>query len=111
MTTNVREFDDRSWDDEVLKSGEVVLVDFWAPWCAPCRAIAPSVEQLASAYQGKAKVGKLNIDDNRAVTERYHVRSIPTLIVFKNGQPVGQLVGAASKSRIEEMLRRACETS
>ena len=99
--------EDSTFDAEVLQSDVPVLVDFWAPWCAPCRMIAPAVEELAKTYAGKAKVGKLNIDDNQVVAQRYNVMSIPTLLVFKGGQAVNQLVGAAPKSQIEAMLKKA----
>jgi len=100
-------FDDASFEAQVLKSDVPVLVDFWAPWCAPCRMIAPAVEELASEYDGKARVGKLNIDASPAVAQRYRVMSIPTLLVFKNGEPVDQAIGAVSKSQIAAMLDKA----
>lgn len=97
-------FEDGNFESQVLKSDVPVLVDFWAPWCAPCRMIAPAVEQLAQEYDGKAKVGKLNIDEAQAVAQRYRVMSIPTLLVFKGGQPVDQAVGAIGKDAIAAML-------
>lgn len=97
-------FEDGNFENEVLKSDKPVLVDFWAPWCAPCRMIAPAVEQLAAEYDGKAKVGKLNIDESPAVAQRYRVMSIPTLLVFKDGKPVGQAIGAIRKEQIAAML-------
>ena len=100
-------FDDASFEAQVLKSDVPVLVDFWAPWCAPCRMIAPAVEELASEFDGKARVGKLNIDASPAVAQRYRVMSIPTLLVFKNGEPVDQAIGAVSKSQIAAMLDKA----
>ncbi len=104
---SVQTFEDGNFDSEVLQSDVPVLVDFWAPWCAPCRAIAPSVEALAQEYEGKAKVGKVNIDDNQGVASRFNVMSIPTLLVFKGGAPVNQVVGAVPKEQIEEMLKKA----
>lgn len=104
---NVSTFGDDNFDHDVLKSDKPVLVDFWAPWCMPCKMIAPIVDQLANDYQGKAKVGKVNVDEAPGVAERYRVMSIPTLLVFKNGQPVGQLVGAMPRSQIEDMLKKA----
>jgi thioredoxin 1 len=100
------EFTDQNFEQEVLKSDKPVLVDFWATWCAPCRMMAPAVEGVADEYAGRAKVGKLNIDDNLAVTGRYSIRGIPTLMVFKNGQVAEQTVGATSKDAIVKMLER-----
>jgi len=100
-------FRDDNFDAEVLKSDKPVLVDFWATWCAPCRAIAPSVEELAKTYDGKVKVGKLNIDEQQGVAQQYGIRSIPTLLVFKGGKVVGQIVGAVPKNKIEDALKKA----
>ena len=100
-------FGDGNFDSQVIESDVPVLVDFWAPWCAPCRMIAPAVEQLAQEYDGRAKVGKVNIDDAPGVAQRYRVMSIPTLLVFKGGQPVDQIVGAASKDKLAAMLDKA----
>jgi thioredoxin 1 len=100
-------FRDDNFENEVLKSDMPVLVDFWATWCAPCRAIAPSVEELAKTYDGKVKVGKLNIDEQQGVAQTYGIRSIPTLLVFKGGKVVGQIVGAVPKNRIEDALKKA----
>jgi thioredoxin 1 len=100
-------FRDDNFEAEVLKSDMPVLVDFWATWCAPCRAIAPSVEELAKTYDGKVKVGKLNIDEQQGVAQTYGIRSIPTLLVFKGGKVVGQIVGAVPKNKIEDALKKA----
>ena len=89
---------DSSFDADVLKSSEPVLIDFWASWCAPCRAIAPVVEQLAGEYEGKVKVVKINIDENP---------KIPTLLMFKGGKVVGQVIGAVPRPKIEELLKKA----
>ena len=104
---NVHEFQDMTFESEVLKSDVPVLVDFWAPWCAPCRMIAPAVEQLATEYEDKAKVGKVNIDEYPQIAQRYHIHSIPTVLVFKGGEPVNQVMGAVPKKHLEEMLKQA----
>ena len=108
---NVIEFTDGNFDQEVVQSGEAVLVDFWAPWCVPCRAIAPHVEALADQYQGKAKVGKVNVDEAPNVAMRYAVRSIPTVLVFKGGEVVAQHVGAVGKDYLEDALKKALPLS
>lgn len=98
---------DASFENDVLKSSEPVLIDFWATWCGPCRAIAPVVEQLAGEYAGKVKVAKVNIDENTKIPTQYDVRSIPTLLLFKEGKVVGQIVGAAPKPKMEELIKKA----
>jgi len=98
---------DASFEGDVLKSAQPVLIDFWAVWCAPCRAIAPVVEQLAGEYAGKIKVAKMDIDSNPQVPTKYDVRSIPTLLLFKDGKVAGQIVGAVAKPKIEDMLKKA----
>ncbi len=98
------ELTDQNFEQEVLKSDKPVLVDFWAAWCAPCRMVAPTVEAIAQEYMGRAKVGKLNVDENLSVTSRYNVRGIPTLMLFKDGQVQEQWVGATSKDVIVKML-------
>ena len=103
----VLEVSDASFDTEVLQSATPVLIDFWAPWCGPCRAIAPVVEELAGEYAGKAKIVKMNVDDNPATPSRYGVRGIPNLIVFKGGQVHEQIVGAVPKSRLVQALTSA----
>ena len=104
---NVSEVTDATFQTEVLNSAVPVLVDFWAPWCGPCRAIAPLLDELAGEYAGKAKVVKINVDDHQAVAQRYRVSSIPNLIVFKNGQVAQQIVGAVPKSRLSQALDTA----
>jgi thioredoxin 1 len=98
------EFSDQNFEQDVLKSPQPVLVDFWATWCAPCRMMAPTVDAIAAEYAGRAKVGKLNVDDNREVASRYGIRSIPTLLLFKAGQIQEQVVGTAPKDAINRML-------
>ena len=98
------EVTDANFDQDVLKSETPVLVDFWAAWCGPCRAIAPIVEELAKEYEGKVKIGKMDVDRNNATPMRYNVRGIPTLLLFKGGQVVEQRVGAVGKSEVQKML-------
>jgi len=95
---------DANFNEEV-KSG-VTLVDFWAPWCGPCRMVAPVLEEVAEKYQGKAKVGKLNVDENQATAGEFGIMSIPTMLVFKDGEPVDKIVGAVPKDAIEEKLNQ-----
>ena len=97
-------FTDGNFDTNVLKSSTPVLVDFWAEWCGPCRAMEPAIYALAAEYKGRITVGKLNVDDNPAITMRYMVRGIPTVMLFKDGQIVDQLVGLADKSVLKQMV-------
>lgn len=105
MAENTVELTDSNFDDEVINSEVPVLVDFWADWCAPCRAIAPAVSELADEYQGKAKIGKLDVDNNQQVAMKYGIRSIPTLLIFKNGEVAEQIVGAVPKQQLENKLK------
>lgn len=103
---NLKHFTDTNFEQEVLKSSQPVLVDFWAEWCAPCRMIAPAVEAVAEQFSGRASVGKLNVDENLSVTGRYNIRGIPTLLLFKNGEIQEQIVGATSKDAIVKLLEK-----
>jgi thioredoxin 1 len=98
------EFSEQNFEEEVLKSDKPVLVDFWATWCAPCRMMAPWVDAIAEAYAGRAKVGKLNVDDNLTLTSQYRIRGVPTLLLFKGGQIQEAIAGAASKEAISKLL-------
>ena len=104
--THVQQFTDQNFEAEVLKSDKPVLVDFWAEWCAPCRMMAPAVEAIAAEYADRAKVGKLNVDENQSAASRYSIRGIPTLLLFKNGEIEEQSVGVTSKDAIAKMLER-----
>lgn len=102
-----KEVTDATFEQEVLKAPRPVLVDFWAPWCGPCRMVAPIVEELAKEYDGKVNFVKLNTDDNPIIASRYSIRSIPTLLVFKGGEPVGQIIGFRPKSDLRRRLDAA----
>jgi thioredoxin 1 len=103
--TSVQHFTDDNFEDEVTKNDKPVLVDFWAVWCAPCRAIAPHIEELANQYSGQVKIGKLNVDEHPNTASSLGIRALPTLLLFKNGQVVEQVVGAVSKNKLDEMIR------
>ena len=104
MAEGVLEIDDNSFDNEVLQADKPVLVDFWAPWCGPCKAIGPIIEELAGTFRDKIKFTKCNVDDNPVTPSKYGIRSIPTLIFFKDGKVLDKIVGIVAKSRLEEMI-------
>jgi len=104
---NVLTVVDGDFEAKVLSSEQPVLVDFWATWCAPCRAIAPSLDELADQYKGQVRIVKLNVDENQDVPQQYGVRSLPTLLMFKGGKVVDQIVGAVPKSKLEDAVRKA----
>ncbi|WP_108662067.1 thioredoxin [Acuticoccus kandeliae] len=95
---------DASFNDDVINSAEPVVVDFWAEWCGPCKMIAPALEEIANEMEGKVKIAKLNVDENQSVAMKYGVRSIPTLIMFKNGEPTSTQVGAAPKGKLVDWI-------
>lgn len=103
---DVIEFTDSNFEAEVLTAEVPALVDFWASWCGPCKQIAPSVEALASEYKGKMAFGKLNVDDHQGVPQKYGIRSLPTILIFKGGEVVAQIVGAVPQSKIEAEIKK-----
>jgi len=106
MAGNTQELTDANFGKSVIESTVPVLVDFWAEWCGPCRMIAPTVEELASDYDGKVTVGKVNVDDNPAIAGQFGVRSIPTLLLFKGGEVVESVVGVADKQRLQSIIEK-----
>jgi thioredoxin 1 len=104
MAEGILEVEDSSFDSEVLQSDKPVLVDFWAPWCGPCKAIGPVVEELANHFGEKIKFAKCNVDDNPVTPGKYGIKAIPTLIFFKGGNVVDQITGMVAKSRLEESI-------
>ena len=107
MSDKVKEISDNSFSEEVINSDKLTLVDFWAPWCMPCKAIAPVIEELATVYDGKVKFTKLNVDDNPMTASSYGVRGIPTIILYKNGKVVDQVVGAVPKAELERTIGKS----
>jgi thioredoxin 1 len=101
---NVKEFSDANFEEEVLKSTQPVLVDFWAEWCMPCKMLAPTIEKLAKDYTGKVKVGKVDTDSNRDISVKYGISAIPTVILFKNGQVAQKFVGLRKEAEFKEAL-------
>jgi thioredoxin 1 len=107
MSDKVVEFNKDNFEDEVIKSEVPVLVDFWAAWCVPCKMIAPTVQELAEEYGEKVKFGKVNVDENRDISGRFGIRGIPSLLLFKDGKVLEQMVGVHSKQEIAEMVAKA----
>ncbi|MBA3391918.1 MAG: thioredoxin [Deltaproteobacteria bacterium] len=105
-SAHVKELTDANFDSEVLKADVPTLVDFWAVWCGPCKQIAPTVAALAEEYQGRLKVAKMDVDHHQIVPQQYGIKSIPTLLIFKGGKVVGQLVGAMPRSKLEAEIQK-----
>ena len=106
MSNNTMEFNENSFENDVIKSDKPVLVDFWAEWCGPCKMLTPVIDELAEEYSGKAVIGKVNVDNNPTIASEYGIRSIPSLLFFKEGKVQNQIMGAVSKADIAEALNK-----
>lgn len=104
MMSNVKEFSAASFKQEVLQNDLPVLVDFWAPWCGPCKALGPVVDKLAAENEGRLQVGKINVDDNQQLASQYEIRGVPTLAFFRDGKEVNRVVGALSRSQLQKVI-------
>jgi len=107
QSTQIREFTDAGFNQDVLQSDQTVLVDFWAPWCGPCRMVSPVIEELADDFAGQAVVGKVNVDDNRQVATQFQIQAIPSVLVFRDGEVVDRIVGAQPKERYQQAVEAA----
>ena len=108
MAGSMQEFTDANWQSEVLNSSIPVVVDFWAPWCPPCRILAPTIEKLAAEYEGKVKVGQMNCDENQDIPACQRIQAIPTVLFFKDGKEVDRLVGINDEGKFKTSLRERC---
>jgi thioredoxin 1 len=106
MAGNVLEFTEANFSSQVLESRQPVLVDFWAPWCGPCKMLAPTIDEIATEYAGKVSVGKLNTDTDGSIASQYGIQGIPTVILFKGGQPVDRSVGLVNKAKLADMINK-----
>lgn len=107
MAGNILEFTEANFSSQVLESTQPVLVDFWAPWCGPCKMLAPTIDEIANDYAGKARVGKVNTDQDGSIASQYGIQGIPTVILFKGGQPVDRSVGLVNKAKLASMIDKA----